>query len=80
MRSAADAGRVLVNVGRWRRGESRWRGSYTCASFMETSALGVRGKRRSDEAIRAATMNATVVKKPKTFWARTRVECMVAVR
>lgn len=37
----------------------------------------MRGVRRSDAAIRAATTKQTVVKKPKTFWARTIVECMV---
>lgn len=37
----------------------------------------MRGVRRSDAAIRAATTKQTVVKKPKTFWARTMVECIV---
>ena len=27
--------------------------------------------------MRPATANATVVKKPKTFWSRTREECIV---
>ena len=30
-------------------------------------------------AIAAATAKATEVKKPKTFWMRTRLECMVRV-
>lgn len=42
-------------------------------------ALGVREERKSELAIRAATTNATVVKNPKTFWARTIVECIVAI-
>lgn len=49
---------------------------YTCTSFTITFELGVRGASISENAIRAATAKATVVKKPKTFWARTTVECM----
>ena len=41
-------------------------------------ALGVRGEMMSEKAIKAATAKATVVKKPKTFWARTRDECIFA--
>ena len=43
-----------------------------------TFALGVRGARRSDAAIKAAMTKHTVVKKPKTFWARTMVVCIFA--
>lgn len=46
--------------------------------FTATVALGALGENRSEAAIRAATTNATVVKKPKTFWARTMVECIAA--
>lgn len=45
-----------------------------------TLALGVRGAMKSEAAIKAATTNATVVKKPKTFCARTRVECIFGER
>jgi hypothetical protein len=38
-------------------------------------ALGVRAEKKSVEAMRAATTKQTVVKKPKTFWARVIVEC-----
>lgn len=41
-----------------------------------TFAFGVRGARRSDAAIKAATTKQTVVKKPKTFWARTMEVCI----
>ena len=33
---------------------------------------------RTESAMRPATHEATVVKKPKTFWTRTRAECMAA--
>lgn len=46
-------------------------------SFTMTFALGVRGARRSENAIKAATAKQTVVKKPKTFWARTMIVCIV---
>ena len=52
--------------------------AYTVTSFTCMLDFGVRGAARSEVAIKAATTNATVVKKPKTFWRRTRVECMVA--
>lgn len=32
---------------------------------------------KSEHAIKAATAKQTVVKKPKTFWARTMVECIL---
>ena len=41
-----------------------------------TLAFGVRGARRSEHAIRAATTKQTVVKKPKIFWARVMVVCI----
>jgi hypothetical protein len=41
-------------------------------------ALGVRAEKKSVEAMRAATTKQTVVKKPKTFWARVIVECIFA--
>jgi len=41
------------------------------------SALGVCGDMKLLSAITAATLNATVVKKPKTFCNRTRAECMI---
>lgn len=37
---------------------------------------GEGGKRIEDMATRAATTKATEVKKPKTFWTRTREECI----
>jgi hypothetical protein len=37
-----------------------------------TLADGVRGAVKSERATKAATANATVVKKPKTFWMRVR--------
>lgn len=46
---------------------------------MDRLAFGVRGVIISVNAIKAATAKATVVKKPKTFWARTTVECMIAL-
>lgn len=54
-------------------------GTNTERSLTSTLALGVRGAVKSQTAIRAATANKTVVKKPKTFCERTRVECMVAL-
>jgi hypothetical protein len=51
--------------------------TYTSTLLIETLAFGVRGDMTSVKAIKAATANATVVKKPKTFWARTTVECIV---
>lgn len=50
---------------------------YVCTSFTMTLEVGVRGASTSENAIRAATTKATVVKKPKTFCARTTVECMI---
>jgi hypothetical protein len=51
---------------------------YTWISLTEILALGVRAARKSVDATRAATMNTTVVKKPKTFWVRVMVECILA--
>ena len=52
------------------------RGTDTWTSFVMTFALGVRGARRSEAAIKAATTKQIVVKKPKTFWARVMVVCI----
>ena len=49
---------------------------YTSTLLMDILAFGVRGDMISVNAIKAATANATVVKKPKTFCARTTVECI----
>ena len=43
-------------------------------------AVGDRGEMSTDAAIKAPTQKATVVKKPKTFCARTRLECISANR
>jgi hypothetical protein len=51
---------------------------YVCTSFNDTVAAGVRGEMTSENAINAATANATVVKKPKTFWMRTMEVCILA--
>lgn len=48
------------------------RKTYTCTFVVLISALGVLGTVKSEAAIMAATTNATVVKKPKTFWRRVR--------
>ena len=65
-----------VGRDRWRTGRTK-ESTYTCTSLTVTFALGVRGARISEQAMRAATAKVTVVKKPKTFWARTIVECIV---
>lgn len=51
--------------------------TYTCTLLTATLASGVCGMRKTDDAISALTTKTTVVKYPNTFWARTRVECMV---
>jgi hypothetical protein len=43
------------------------------------SAPGVRGARKSVLAMKAARTKRTLVKKPKIFWARVRVECISAL-
>ena len=43
-------------------------------------AVGDRGEMSTDAAIKAPTQKATVVKKPKTFCVRTRLECISANR
>lgn len=40
-------------------------------------AVGVCGEMTTESATRRPMQKATVVKKPKTFWARTRVECIL---
>lgn len=47
---------------------------------LRTPTLGVRGEKRSEAAMKAATTKATVVKKPKVFWMRTMEEYMVGGR
>ena len=64
-----------VDFENWKRGR---RETNTWTSFTMTFALGVRGARRSEHAIKAATVKQTVVKKPKIFWARTIVVCIFA--
>lgn len=44
---------------------------------MDMLAEGSCGERRTERAASAATVKATVVKKPNTFCALTRVECIV---
>jgi hypothetical protein len=51
--------------------------TYTWIFRICRLAVGVWGWRKLDMAITAATQNATVVKKPKTFCPRTKVECIV---
>ena len=41
--------------------------------------LGIRGAKKSDVAMNAATTKATVVKNPNAFCTLTRDECMVVV-
>ncbi len=53
--------------------------AYTCTSLTDIVDFGVRGARISENAINAAMANATVVKKPKTFWIRTTAVCMIAL-
>lgn len=53
---------------------------YTWRSLTKTSALGVRTLKKSVDAIRTAITKRTEVKEPKTFWARVRVECILASR
>jgi phage gp16-like protein len=47
---------------------------------LRTPTLGVRGEKRSEAAMRAATAKTTVVKKPKAFWRRTTEEYMAGSR
>lgn len=63
------------------RGEERGERTHTWTLVvLRTPTLGVRGARKSEAAIRAATAKATVVKKPKAFWTRTSEEYMVGNR
>lgn len=79
MRAAANAnGKVDVSKTFDYFGE---RDAYTWTLVvLRTPTLGVRGLRRSEAAMKAATTNATVVKKPKAFWRRTTEEYMVGDR
>ena len=54
--------------------------TYTFTFFNSKLAVGVCGLSNTLTAMTAATVKATEVKKPKTFWMRTREECIVAVR
>lgn len=58
-------------------GNGKNKGAYTSTELTDTLALGVLGAIRSVEAIKAATTKMTVVRKPKAFWTRTVLECMV---
>lgn len=51
---------------------------YTCTLRKSTLADGSCGEMMTETAMRAPTQNATVVKKPNTFCARTRLECILA--
>jgi hypothetical protein len=46
--------------------------------FNWIPADGDCGRKRIERLMNADTKNATVVNKPKTFWARTMVECIMA--
>lgn len=50
--------------------------TYTFTFLSSRLAEGACGLRTTLTAIAAATAKATEVKKPKTFWIRTRLECM----
>lgn len=58
-------------------GRDEKRPNYVCTEFTATVLAGVRGDAKSERAMNAATANATVVKKPKTFWMRTIEVCML---
>jgi hypothetical protein len=53
--------------------------TYICTLRSATVADGDGGVTSTDRAMKPATNETTVVKKPKTFWPRTRAECIVAV-
>ena len=54
--------------------------AYTWTEFvLRVETTGVRGVVRSVDAMKAATTNMTVVKKPKVFWSRTKLEYIVGV-
>ena len=53
--------------------------TYTCTFRTSTLADGDCGKKRTERAIRPATLKATVVKKLKTFCTRTREECILEI-
>lgn len=48
--------------------------------FTSIFAEGVLRDMKSDMAISSPTIQATVVKKPKTFWPLTKEECMMAIK
>jgi hypothetical protein len=75
--------RSALNTAGWKT-ISTWQrmiaGRWTYTWVLETPSLpapGARGLRRSEAAMKAATTNATVVKKPKAFWTRVRVLYMM---
>lgn len=51
--------------------------THTCRVVGTIVPLGRRIASRSEAAIKAASKQATVVKKPKTFWTRVKELCMV---
>ena len=52
--------------------------TYTFTSLSDTSVLILSvGNKSTERAAKPATKSATVVKKPKTAWARFSVECIV---
>lgn len=63
----------MINIG-------SCRSPYTCTFRSLTLADGAWGEIRTESAMAVATQNATVVKSPNTFCARTRVECILAFR
>ena len=54
--------------------------AYTCMLRNSTLAAGVCGARRTENAVKRAVQKATVVKKPKTFCALTKVECILVLK
>lgn len=52
-------------------------GAYTFTFLSSRLADGACGLRTTLIAMAAATAKATEVKKPKTFWTRTRLECIL---
>jgi hypothetical protein len=60
------------------RGRGEGERAYICTLRSASVALGAGGVTSTDSAMKPATKETTVVKKPKTFWPRTRAECIVA--
>lgn len=76
--SAFDSGYHVWSlvIGRSERG-GWWTGAYTWTFRNSMLAVGVCGEMITESAMRVPMQKATVVKKPKTFWARTREECIL---